>query len=165
LRGGDARGGWPTGGADDGAEVQQCDAPGLTGSIPQAQTAATTTLGRFGQEGLTYTPAQEVSVCPAGETLPDRVGSEEQGRTIRDDSPAAGGRCALKAHCTRTKERRRMTRGEDGDGRERRQQRLAHQPVHPSQLALYREFRRLLPAPVLVISRLLGKFSHSLCLG
>jgi hypothetical protein len=113
---------------DGGAAVQQCDAPGVTVYLPQAQTAATTTRGRCGQEGLAYTPAQEVSVCPAGATLTDRVGSEEQGRTLRDDAPAACGRCAWNAHGTRTQESRRMPRWDDEDVRERRQQRLAHQP-------------------------------------
>jgi transposase len=53
----------------NGAEVRQCEAQGLTGYIPKPQTAANTKLGLFGQERLTYNPAQDVSVCPAGETL------------------------------------------------------------------------------------------------
>jgi hypothetical protein len=70
-------------GYDDGAEGPQCEAQGFTVYIPKPQTSAHTKLGLFGKERFMYNPAQDVSVCPAGETLTYRVGTEEKGRTIR----------------------------------------------------------------------------------
>ena len=56
-------------GYSDGAEVQQCEAQGLTVYIPKPQTSAHTKLGLVGQECFTYNPDQDVSVCPAGDPL------------------------------------------------------------------------------------------------
>jgi hypothetical protein len=112
----------------DGAEVQQCAAQGLTVYIPKPQTSANTKLGLFGKERFTYNPEQDVYVCPAGETLTSRFGTEEKGRKIRYYSTAACGRCALKAQGTRTKDHRRITRWEDEDVLERRQHRLENHP-------------------------------------
>jgi hypothetical protein len=115
-------------GYDDGAEVQQGEAQGVTVYLPPPQTSANPTLGLCGQERFIYNPAQDVSVCPAGEPLTSRVGTEEKGRKLRDESTAACGRCALKAHCPRNKDHRRMTRWESEDVLERRPQRLANHP-------------------------------------
>jgi hypothetical protein len=71
-------------GDSDGAEVQQCAAEGWTVDLPTPPTSAHPTLGRLGQACVTYNPAQEVSVCPAGATLTARLGPAEQGRTLRD---------------------------------------------------------------------------------
>jgi transposase len=68
---------------DDGAEVPPCAAQGLTVDIPQPPTSATPKLGLLGKERLIDNPEQEVSVCPAGEPLTARFGTEEQGRQIR----------------------------------------------------------------------------------
>jgi transposase len=70
-------------GSYDGAEVQQCEAQGLTVYIPKPQTAAKTKLGLFGKECFTDNPEQDGYVCPAGETLTYRFGTEEKGRKIR----------------------------------------------------------------------------------
>jgi transposase len=112
----------------DGAEVQKCEAQGLTIYIPKPQTSANTKLGLFGKECFTYNPEQDVYVCPAGETLTYRFGTEEKRCKIRYYSTAACGRCALKARCTRNKDNRRMTRWEYEDVLERMQQRLEHHP-------------------------------------
>ena len=99
-------------GSDDGAEVQPGDAQGWTVDRPTPPTSATTTRGLCGQERFPYPPAQEVSVGPAGDTWTDRLGTAEQGRTRRDESTAAGGRCALNAHGPRRQDQRRLTRGD-----------------------------------------------------
>lgn len=112
----------------DGAEVQKCEAQGLIVYIPKPQTSANTKLGLFGKERFTYNPEQDVYVCPAGETLAYRFGTEEKGRKIRYYSTAACGRCALKAQCTRNKGNRRITRWEYEDVLERMQQRLESHP-------------------------------------
>ncbi len=112
----------------DGAAVQQCEAPGRTVYIPKPQTSANTKLGLFGKERVTDKPEQDVDVCPAGETLTYRFGTEEKGRKSRSDSTAACGRCALKGQCTRNKDHRRMTRWADEAVLERMPQRLAHHP-------------------------------------
>lgn len=112
----------------DGAEVQKCAAQGLIVYIPKPQTSANTKLGLFGKERVTSNPEQDVYVCPAGETLAYRFGTEEKGRKIRYYSTAACGRCALKAQCTRNKGNRRITRWEYEDVLERMQQRLESHP-------------------------------------
>jgi transposase len=112
----------------DGAEVRKCEAQGLTVYIPKPQTSANTKLGLFGKERFTYNPEQDGYVCPAGETLTYRFGTEEKGRTIRDYSTAACGRCALKAQSTRNKANRRIPRWEYEDVLERMQQRLENHP-------------------------------------
>jgi hypothetical protein len=76
----------------DGAEVQKCEAQGLTVYIPNPQTSANTKLGLFGKERFTYNPEQDVYVCPAGETLPYRFGTAEKGHKIRYYAAAACGR-------------------------------------------------------------------------
>jgi Transposase DDE domain len=113
----------------DGAAVQQCEAQGWTVDIPTPQTSAHTKLGLCGKERFTDTPEQDVSVCPAGATLTQRFGTAEQGRKLRYSSTAACGRCALKAHCTRSKDQRRMPRWAYEDVLERLQQRLEHHPA------------------------------------
>jgi transposase len=112
----------------DGAEVQKCEAQGLAVYIPKPRTSANTKLGLFGKECFTYNPEQDVYVCPAGEPLTFRFGTEEKGRKIRYYSTAACGRCALKARCTRNKDNRRITRWEYEDVLERMQQRLENHP-------------------------------------
>ena len=57
-----------------------------------------------------------------------RFGAEEKGRKIRYYSTAAWGRCALKAHCPRNQDNRRVTRWGSEDVLERMQQRLEHHP-------------------------------------
>jgi Transposase DDE domain len=134
-------------GDDDGAAVQTCAAQGVTVDLPIPQPAAHTKLGLCGQEGLPYTPAQEVAVGPAGATSTDRVGTAEKGRTLRDSSTAACGRCALKAHCPRHNGNRRMTRGAQEDVLERRPPRLENHPE------LRRKRRAMVEPPVGTIKR------------
>jgi transposase len=115
-------------GYDGGADVQKGDAQGVTGYLPQPQTSANPKLGLFGKEGLTYHPEQAVSGCPAGEPLTYRFGAEEEGGTIRYDSTAAWGGCAVKARCTRHKANRRSPRWESEDVLERLQHGLENHP-------------------------------------
>jgi transposase len=112
----------------DGAAVQKCEAQGVIVYIPKPQTSANTKLGLFGKERFTDNPEQDVYVCPAGEALTYRFGTEEKGRKIRYYSTAACGRCVLKAQCTRNKDNRRITRWAYEDVLERMQHRLAHHP-------------------------------------
>jgi Transposase DDE domain len=115
-------------GYDDGAEVQRCDAQGLTVDIPTPQTSAQTTRGLLGKEGFTYNPEQDGSVGPAGETLTYRFGTEAKGRQIRSCATAACGWCALNAQGPRHQDNRRMTRWAYEDVLERMQPRLEHHP-------------------------------------
>jgi transposase len=112
----------------DGAEVQKCEAQGLTVYIPKPQTSANTKLGLFGKERFTYNADKDVYVCPAGEALTYRFGTVEKGRKIRYYSTAACGRCALKAQCTRNKRPRRITRWEYEEVLERMAQRVDQHP-------------------------------------
>jgi hypothetical protein len=134
-------------GYDDGAEVQQCAAQGLTVYRPTPQTSATTKLGLCSTECWTYTAAQDGSVCPAGGPLTDRVGTEAKGRKLRSNATAACGRCALKAHGTRNHENRHMLRWDAEDVLERMQQRLANHA------AMLRQRKAMVEHPIGTIKR------------
>ena len=112
----------------DGAEVQKCEAQGMTVYIPKPNTSANTKLGLFGKERFTYHPDQDVYRCPAGESLTYRFGTVEKGRKIRYYSTPACGGCAWKAQCTRSQDNRRITRWEYEGVLERMQQRVESRP-------------------------------------
>jgi hypothetical protein len=67
----------------DGAEVQKCEAQGITPCIPKPCTSANTKLGLFGKGRFHYEIDKNVHRCPAGQELTHRFGTVEKGRAIR----------------------------------------------------------------------------------
>jgi hypothetical protein len=94
----------------DGDEVKKCLAEGIIPYIPKPDTSANTKLGLFGKADFTYDPQHDSYPCPAGQGLPFRFETTEQGRQIRYYSTSACQGCPFKAQCTRNKGNRRITR-------------------------------------------------------
>src|SRR5436309_13933833 len=64
------------------------------------------TVGRFGKQDFVYLPDEDAYRCPAGEQLPYRFTSEEDGKRLRRYWTTACQDCALKSQCTTGSERR-----------------------------------------------------------
>jgi hypothetical protein len=91
-------------------EIKTCEEAGIEPYIPKPLTSANRKLGLYGKERFTYDPEQYCYHCPAGQRLTFRFATVELGRPIRYYATTACRTCAIKAHCTRNKERRRITR-------------------------------------------------------
>lgn len=76
-------------------------------------TSATHKLGLFTKDDVVYVVESDTYHCPAGAKLTYRFHTVEWGRAIRYYATSAGGRCPLKAQCTRGKEGRRIPRWVD----------------------------------------------------
>ena len=112
-----------------GDQVKACAEVGITAYIPKPVTSANTQQGLYGKERFTYDAGQDGYRCPAGQELPYRTSGVELGRAIRYYRAAASvcRACALKAHCTRNKAARRLSRWEHEGLLDQMQQRvLAH---------------------------------------
>lgn len=112
----------------NGADVKQCEMHGMTVYVSKPNTSANAKLGLFGKERFRYDATADVYVCPAGETLTYRFATVELGRSIRYYTTSACRACALKPHCTRNKESRRITRWADEAVLERMEQRVKEHP-------------------------------------
>ena len=114
-----------------GAQVKECADAGITCYIPKALTSANTQQGLYGKERFAYNAAQDCYRCPAGQELPYRSSGVELGRAIRYyRAPVSVCRaCALKAHCTRNQEARRLSRWEHEGLLDAMQARLVAQPA------------------------------------
>jgi len=62
--------------------------------------------GRFGKQDFVYLLEEDAYRCPAGERLPYRFTSEEDGKRIRRYWTTACQNCSLKSQCTTGPERR-----------------------------------------------------------
>jgi hypothetical protein len=96
-----------------GEEVKTGLEAGLTPSVARPITSANQKLGVFSKDEFIYDKATDTSPCPASARLTFRFDAVEQGRHIRYEATSAGGGCALKPQCTRSKGGRRMTRWVD----------------------------------------------------
>jgi hypothetical protein len=56
--------------------------------------------GRFGKQDFVYLPEEDAYRCPAGEQLPYRFTSEEDGKRIRRYWTMGCQNCSLKSQCT-----------------------------------------------------------------
>ena len=73
---------------------------------PKPQTSGAKSDGRFGKQDFVYLPEEDAYRCPAGEQLPYRFTSEEDGKQIRRYWTNACQNCSLKSQCTTGSERR-----------------------------------------------------------
>jgi transposase len=91
-------------GYHNGPEVVACVAAGMVPAVPRAQTTRRAAGGTgFAKAQFTYLPEADAYRCPAGQSLPFRFATEEQGQLQRyyyDNAVCAG--CALRAQCTGT---------------------------------------------------------------
>ena len=61
------------------------------GNSAQPQTSGAKSDGRFGKQDFVYLPEEDAYRCPAGEQLPYRFTSEEDGKGYGATGGAAGG--------------------------------------------------------------------------
>src|SRR6187402_3349469 len=87
-------------------EILACHEAGITVTLPKPQTSGAKSDGRFGKQDFVYLPEEDAYRCPAGEQLPYRFTSEEDGKQIRRYWTTACQNCSLKSQCTTGLERR-----------------------------------------------------------
>ena len=110
-----------------GPEILACHQAGITVTLPKPQTSSAKADGRFGKQDFVYLPEEDAYRCPAGEQLPYRFTSEEDGKMLRRYWTTACQNCSLKSQCT-TGPERRITRWEHEHLLEAVQQRLDANP-------------------------------------
>src|SRR5512132_1959457 len=87
-------------------EILACHEAGITVTLPKPQTSGAKSDGRFGKQDFVYLPEEDAYRCPAGEQLPYRFTSEEDGKRIGRYWTNACQNCSLKSQCTTGPERR-----------------------------------------------------------
>ena len=87
-------------------EILACHEAGITVTLPKPQTSGAKSDGRFGKQDFVYLPEEDAYRCPAGEQLPYRFTSEEDGKRLRRYWTTACQDCSLKSKCTTGPERR-----------------------------------------------------------
>jgi hypothetical protein len=110
-----------------GPEILACHEAGITVTLPKPQTSSAKADGRFGKQDFVYLPEDDAYRCPAGEQLPYRFTSEEDGKLIRRYWTTACQNCSIKSQCT-TGPERRIPRWEHEHLLEAVQQRLDANP-------------------------------------
>src|SRR6266404_24655 len=108
-------------------EILACHEAGITVTLPKPQTSGAKSDGRFGKQDFVYLPEEDAYRCPAGEQLPYRFTSEENGKRLRRSWTTACQDCSLKSQCT-TGPERRIPRWEHEHLLEAVQQRLDANP-------------------------------------
>ena len=96
-------------------------------TLPKPQRSGAKSDGRFGKQDFVYLPEEDAYRCPAGERLPYRFTSEEDGKRLRRYWTTACQDCSLKSQCT-TGPERRIPRWEHEHLLEAVQQRLDANP-------------------------------------
>src|SRR5882762_1748380 len=79
-------------------EILACHEAGITVTLPKPQTSGAKSDGRFGKQDFVYLPEEDAYRCPAGEQLPYRFTSEEDGKRLRRYWTTACQDCSLKSH-------------------------------------------------------------------
>ena len=110
-----------------GPEILACHEAGITVTLPRPQTSSAKSDGRYGKQDFVYLPKEDAYRCPAGEQLPYRFTSEEDGKMLRRYWTTACQDCSLKSQCT-TGPERRITRWEHEHVLEAVQRRLDEDP-------------------------------------
>jgi transposase len=87
-------------------EILECHEAGITVTLPKPLTSGAKSEGRFGKQDFVYLPEEDAYRCPAGERLPYRFTSEENGKRMRRYWTTACQNCSLKSKCTTGPERR-----------------------------------------------------------
>jgi transposase len=116
-------------------EIRACEEAGVTVTLPKPMTSNAKAEGRFGKQDFRYVADKDLYVCPAGEQLPYRYTTEENGLTLRRYWTNACQSCAIRPTCTTGKERR-ISRWEHEHILETVQRRLDE---HPEKMRQRRE--------------------------
>jgi transposase len=118
-----------------GEEILACENADITVTLPKPMTSNSKAKGRFGKQDFCYMADEDAYVCPAGETLPYRYTTEENGLVLRRYWTNACQNCPIRKSCTTGKERR-ITRWEHEHVLEAVQRRLDQ---HPEKMRQRRE--------------------------
>jgi transposase len=87
--------------------VLACEDIGIVPILPKPLTSGAKADGRWGKQDFAYQPETDTYRCPAGETMTRRFSNVEHGLTLHAyATPACRSRCAVKANCTASLERR-----------------------------------------------------------
>lgn len=108
-------------------EILACKDANVTVTLPKPQTTNNKKKGRFVKADFRYEPADDVYICPAGETLPYHMATQEKGLTLHRYWTNACVHCSIRDKCT-TSVQRRVTRWEHEDVLEEVQRRLDENP-------------------------------------
>jgi transposase len=111
-----------------GEQVLACETIGVTAYVPRPLTSGAKAQGRFGKQDFVYLPSENAYRCPAGQRLPYRMTTVENGlRLHRYWDRASCQACGLKPRCTPSLERR-VTRWEHEAVIDAMQERLDRRP-------------------------------------
>lgn len=111
-----------------GPEVLACEGTGIVPICPKPLTSGAKADGRWGKQDFVYQLESDTYRCPAGETMTRRFSTVENGLTLHAyATPACRSRCAVKANCTASVERR-IKRWEHEEVIEAMQARLDRMP-------------------------------------
>ena len=108
-------------------EIADCENAGIEVYVPRPLTSNARAEGRYDRRDFVYDAKTDTYVCPAGERLTYRMTTEEEGKVLRRYWTNVCGACALKQHCTPSKQRR-IARWENEVILERVQSRLDQRP-------------------------------------
>ena len=118
----------PDRGYFSGPEVLACEGTGIVPICPRPLTSGAKADGRWGKQDFVYQVENDTYRCPAGETMTRRFSNVENGMTLHAyATPACRSRCAVKANCTASIERR-IKRWEHEEVIEAMQARLDRMP-------------------------------------
>ena len=112
----------------NGTEILACDRAGITVTLPKPMTSRAKKQGRFGPEDFRYVAAEDVYICPAGESLRYHYTRQQNDMAMRYYWTSTCQSCALKEQCTPSKERR-IARWEHQDLLDAVQERLDRNPA------------------------------------
>lgn len=100
------------GGYHNGSHVVICEDNGITPYIPHTQTSKNQKAGLFTKEHFRYDEAEDVYLCPAGQSLKRTTQyTTEDGRVLGYyANPQACENCPLRSQCTKNKGGRRIMR-------------------------------------------------------
>ncbi len=110
-----------------GEEILACEEDGISVYLPRPQTSRSVKKGLFSKRDFIYHTEADEYECPAGERLIWRMQREEGGLMLHRYWSSNCERCAIKAQCTTSKERR-VTRWEHEEVLEAMERRLDEEP-------------------------------------
>jgi transposase len=108
-------------------ELKASEDAGLITYIPKSHTSSNKAHGLFDRSRFHYQAETDTYQCPAGERLPNRTTTTENGKIMYRYWSSNCGGCPLKSQCTTGKERR-VSRWEHEEVLDRMEQRLVRDP-------------------------------------
>jgi len=89
-----------------GREILACHQAKIIATVPRSDTSGARLKGHFVKADFAYEPDADVYRCPAGQALPYRTTTEQQGLQMRRYWRGGRSSCEIKRRCTTGSERR-----------------------------------------------------------